>query len=98
MEAIRDPHRLNAEECRYAMNAATHLDFLIYQCINKKPVLAIEVDGFHYHKPGTPQYDRDRMKDHILRLYGIPVLRFLTKGSGEIEKIAQALDAYAQTK
>lgn len=41
MEAIRDPHRLNAEECRYALNAATHLDFLIYQRISKKPVLAI---------------------------------------------------------
>lgn len=95
---IRDPHRLNDEECRYAMNTATHLDFLIYQRISKKPVLAIEVDGFHYHKPGTPQYDRDRMKDHILRLYGIPVLRFPTNGSGEIEKIAQALDAYAQSK
>lgn len=95
---IRDPHRLNVEECRYAMNTATHLDFLIYQRISKKPVLAIEVDGFHYHKQGTPQYDRDRMKDHILRLYGIPILRFPTNGSGEIEKIAQALDAYAKTK
>lgn len=95
---IRDPHRLNDEECRYAMNTATHLDFLIYQRISKKPVLAIEVDGFHYHKQGTPQYDRDRMKDHILRLYGIPVLRFPTNGSEEIEKIAEALDAYAQAK
>ncbi len=44
------------------------------------------------------QYDRDRMKDHILQLYKIPAFRFTTNGSGEIEKIAQALDAYAQTK
>ncbi|MEG1525824.1 MAG: AAA domain-containing protein, partial [Clostridia bacterium] len=95
---IRNPHRLNDDECRYAMNTATHLDFLIYHHISKKPVLAIEVDGFHFHKQGTAQYERDRMKDHILELYEIPAFRFPTNGSGEIEKIAQALDAYAQLK
>ena len=95
---IRDPHRLNDDECRYAMNTATHLDFLIYHRISKKPVLAIEVDGFHFHKQGTAQYERDRMKDHILKLYQIPAFRFPTNGSGEIGKIAQALDAYAQVK
>lgn len=95
---IRDPHRLNDEERRYAMHTATHLDFLIYHRISKQPVLAIEVDGFHFHKQGTPQYDRDRMKDRILKLYDIPAFRFPTNGSGEIEKIAQALDAYAQTR
>jgi hypothetical protein len=57
---IRDPHLLNETECHYAMNTATHLDFLIYNRISKKPVLAIEVDGFHFHKPGTAQYDRER--------------------------------------
>jgi hypothetical protein len=95
---IRDPKRLNEEECRYAMNTATHLDFLIYNRISKKAVLAIEVDGFHFHKPGTAQYERDRMKDHILKLYGIPMLRFATNGCGEIQKIAQALDGYAQSR
>lgn len=95
---IRDPHRLNEDECRYAMNTATHLDFLIYHRISRKPVLAIEVDGFHFHKQGTAQYNRDRMKDRILQLDKIPAFRFSTNGSGEIEKIAQALDAYAQMK
>lgn len=95
---IRDPHCLNDDECQYAMNTATHLDFLIYHRITKKPVLAIEVDGFHFHKQGTAQYERDRMKDRILHLYQIPAFRFPTNGSGEIEKIAQALDAYAQMK
>ncbi|WP_195377184.1 AAA domain-containing protein [Anaerotruncus rubiinfantis] len=91
---IRDPHLLNEEECRYAMNTATHLDFLIYNRISKLSVLAIEVDGFHFHKPGTAQYERDRLKDHILKLYGIPMLRLATNGSGEIEKIATFLDGY----
>ncbi|WP_425802364.1 AAA domain-containing protein [Desulfitobacterium sp. Sab5] len=95
---IRDPKRLNDEECRYAMNTATHIDFLIYNRISKKPILAIEVDGFHYHKPGTPQYEHDRMKDHILELYRIPLLRFATNGSGEMAKIRQALDEYEKRR
>lgn len=93
---IREPKHLNEAECRYAMNTATHLDFLIYNRIVKKPVFAIEVDGFHYHKSSTPQYERDRMKDHILSLYGIPLLRFPTTGSGELARIAQMLDEYEQ--
>lgn len=91
---IRDLKHLNDEERRYAMNTATHVDFLIYNRISKKPVLAIEVDGFHYHKPGSLQHERDRMKDHILNLYGIPLLRFATNGSEEIEQIERALDGY----
>jgi Superfamily I DNA and RNA helicases and helicase subunits len=91
---IKDPKFLNDEECRYAMNTATHIDFFIYNRISKKPVLAIEVDGFHNHKIGTRQYERDRMKDHILNLYKIPFLRLPTNGSAEIEKIRQALEKY----
>jgi very-short-patch-repair endonuclease len=95
---IRDPKHLNDEECRYAMNTATHVDFLIYNRITKRAVLAIEVDGFHYHKPGTRLYERDLMKDRILALYGIPLLRFPTNGSREIEQIKQALDKYEKSR
>ncbi|WP_432718239.1 AAA domain-containing protein [Pectinatus frisingensis] len=92
---IRNTDRLNEEESHYVSNMWTHVDFLIYNSIRKEPVFAIEVDGFHYHKIGTPQYKRDRMKDHILKLYNIPLLRFATNGSNEIGKIEQALDEYA---
>ena len=74
------------------MNPATHLDFLIYNRIGKKPVLAIEVDGYEYHKENTTQASRDAMKDHIMKLYEIPLLRFMTNGSGEKEKIIGMLD------
>ena len=88
---IRDPKLLNDEECRYAMNPATHLDFLLYNRISKKPVLAIEVDGYIYHKGGTVQASRDILKNRILQLYEIPLLRFQTNGSGERERIAEKL-------
>ena len=32
------------------------------------------------------------MKDHILEIYEIPLLRFKTNGSGEIEMIVDMLD------
>lgn len=89
---IKNPELLNEQECQYVMNPATHLDFLIYNRIGKKPVLAIEVDGYEYHKEGTAQASRDRLKNHIMELYEIPLLRFKTNGSGEREKITEMLD------
>lgn len=89
---IKNSELLNEQECQYAMNPATHLDFLIYNRISKKPVLAIEVDGYEYHKKDTVQASRDLLKNHIMELYEIPLLRFMTNGSGEKEKIIEVLD------
>lgn len=89
---IKSLELLNEQECQYAMNPATHLDFLLYNRIGKTPVLAIEVDGYEYHKEDTVQASRDLLKNHIMELYEIPLLRFKTNGSGEKEKIVEMLD------
>ncbi|MBQ2882896.1 MAG: AAA family ATPase [Alphaproteobacteria bacterium] len=91
---IKNPELLNEQECQYAMNPATHLDFLIYNRIGKKPVLAIEVDGHDYHKEDTVQASRDLLKNHIMELYGIPLLRCKTNGSGEKEQIVEILERF----
>lgn len=88
---IRNFDRLTTEERRYASHPSTHVDFLIYNCVSKAPVLAVEVDGFHYHKNGSVQAERDKLKDSIFRKYQIPLLRFPTNGSGELEEIEQVL-------
>lgn len=88
---IRDHEKMTDEERRYATHPNTHVDFLIYNRITKTPVLAVEVDGFHYHKEGTRQAERDRMKDEIFAKYEIPLLRLSTNGSGEIQKIKDQL-------
>lgn len=88
---IKNTDLLNEQERCFAMRAGTHLDFLLYRKISKKPVLAIEVDGYDYHKENTEQSARDAMKDHILELYGIPHLRLKTNGSQEKEKIIEIL-------
>ena len=89
---IKNTELLSERECQYAMNPATHLDFLIFNRIGKKPVLAIEVDGYEYHKEDTVQASRDLLKNHILELYEIPLLRFKTNGSSEKEKLIEMLE------
>lgn len=89
---IKNQELLNEQERQYVRNPATHLDFLIYNRISKKPVLAIEVDGYEYHKKGTVQASRDLLKNHIMEMYEIPLLRFKTNGSGEREKTIEVLD------
>ena len=88
---IRNKNLLTEEEFRYVQHNSTHLDFLIYSKISKMPVLAIEVDGYWYHKAGTRQDERDQMKNRILEKYGVPYLRFKTNGSGEKEILIQKL-------
>ena len=74
---------LNEEEKSYANNVWTHIDFVIFNKMDKKMVLAIEVDGYYYHKEGTKQQERDKLKDRILEKYEVPLIRFSTTGSEE---------------
>lgn len=89
---IKDIALLDEQEQKYVMNMLTHIDFLIFNRINKKPVLAIEVDGYAFHKEGTVQAEKDVMKNHILEVYEVPLLRFKTNGSGEREEIVRKLE------
>ena len=45
-------------------------------------------------KEDTVQASRDLLKNHIMELYEIPLLRFMTNGSGEREKIVEMLDKF----
>lgn len=85
--------RLDEDERRYVMTDCSHLDFLIYNRVSHQPLLAIEVDGWHYHRPGSEQAERDHKKNHILEVYHLPLLRFATNGSGEAAQLSTTLDA-----
>ena len=63
---------MSQEELAYAGNYNTHVDFLVINSISKKPVLAIETDGYSFHNDATEQHQRDKMKDHIFALYSLP--------------------------
>ena len=88
---IKDYSPLSDEERKYASHHSTHIDFLIYNRVSKKPLLAIEVDGWAYHQEGSKQSERDRMKNHILPLYGVDILRLSTTGSEEQKVIEEKL-------
>lgn len=88
---IRVNSLLNEEEKKYISHYSTHVDFLIVNHVTKKPVLAVETDGYNYHNETTEQHNRDIMKDHILSEYGLPLLRLSTIGSDEINKVLTEL-------
>ena len=83
---------LTHEECVYAMNDWTHIDFSIYNKLTKRLVCAVEVDGYQYHKKGTRQSKRDVLKNSIFEKYGICYARFSTTGSNEEMKIEKLID------
>lgn len=88
---IRDTSGLSEREAQYAMHPSTHIDFLIINRVSKQPLLAIETDGFSFHNEKTEQFQRDRLKDHILEIYGLPLLRLSTIGHSEEQRIVEAL-------
>lgn len=89
---IRDLSKLDNREKAFVNSGVSHLDFLIYNRVSKRPILAIEVDGYRYHKEGTKQAERDKIKDDILAQYGVPLVRFATNGSDEARILSGTLD------
>lgn len=76
---------LTEEEKRYVNNGAS-IDFVIYDKMDNKPKLFIEVDGFEFHKNNPKQLEKDKLKDSIARKNGIDILRFETGGEAYDEK------------
>jgi hypothetical protein len=97
-QLIKDFSKMDEQEKKYVSNPLTHLDFLIFNKLGKSPVLGIEVDGFEYHKEGTKQSERDKMKDRILDKYNFPILRFRTNESNEEEKLTSKLNELQNIK
>lgn len=88
---LRTFDRLDGAQTVYAMNPLTHIDFLIFNKLGGTPALAVEVDGAAFHKEGSRQKERDKMKEDILRKYELPLIRFRTDESGERERLEAAL-------
>ena len=88
---VKDYEPLTEEERKYARNPLTHVDFLLFNQMDKQPVLAIEVDGAGFHEAGSKQAERDMKKNSVLEKCSVPFLRLRTDGSGEKEKIRTAL-------
>jgi hypothetical protein len=92
---VRDKSEFTAEEYAYATHPWTHIDFVVYRRTDRSPVLAIEIDGYSFHRKGTRHAERDDLKNSVLRKCELPLLRLSTTGSNEKERIRKALNAAA---
>ena len=90
---VKDYSVLTEEEVHYASNPLTHIDFLLFNTMNRAPLLAIEIDGTSFHASGSAQVIRDTVKDHVMEKLHIPLLRIKTNESGERARIEEALSA-----
>ena len=88
---VKDYEPLTEDERKYARNPLTHIDFLLFNQMDKQPVMAIEVDGTGFHKAGSKQAERDMKKDSILAKCALSLLRLRTDCSGERGKIRDSL-------
>lgn len=88
---IKDLGLLSEEEERFVTKTQSHVDFLIYDSLGKRPKFAIEVDGVSYHKEDGRQAERDKMKDEIFKKYELPLYRFRTDDSGERARLKEIL-------
>lgn len=93
---IKDYDLLSEDEKTYARNPLTHVDFLLFNKMDKSPVMGIELDGTNFHKEGSQQSTRDVKKDSIFEKCGIKLLRIRTDESGEYNRITQTLQESIQ--
>ena len=88
---VPDPTTLTPAQRSYVQHRAS-VDFVVYNRVTNQPLLAIEVDGFAFHENKPDQRARDARKDAILVAHQMPLLRLLTTGSRERQRIRRALD------
>ena len=90
---ISDWSLLTEEEKAFASNRLSHVDFLVYNSLTKRPLLAIEVDGWYYHKRQGGQVTRDALKDKLLAKLGLPLHRILTTDTVNVESLKALLSS-----
>lgn len=88
---ITDFEGLDIQEIAFISNSLSHVDFLIYNSITKKPIMVIEVDGWKYHNLSEVQQSRDKLKDDILTKYGLKPYRISTADTINVETIEDML-------
>ncbi|MBV6494016.1 MAG: ATP-dependent RecD-like DNA helicase [Turneriella sp.] len=86
-----DETSFTERELEFVKNPWAHVDMLIFDSVEKSPLIAIEIDGWAFHRPGSLQSIRDEIKNNIFGKSGVPLIRLSTTGSGEASIIAAAL-------
>ena len=91
---VKDFSKFTDREKEFVLHPHSHVDLLLYNKLDKIPFLAIEVDGYQYHDLNDKQSERDECKNTVFKKLGIRLLRFSTTGSGEREKLEDAINSF----
>jgi hypothetical protein len=83
-------HYISEEQRKFANSPLSHVDFLLYNTITKRPLLCMEVDGWQFHHTEV-QKRRDIIKDEILDKYGLKPVRLSTTSVVTIDTIKNIL-------
>ena len=87
---LPDLEGLAEEEAAYVKHRCS-LDFVIQRRIARRPVLAIEVNGFAYHENMPDRRAKDALKKSIMEKKHLPLLTLCTTESREETRIRAAL-------
>ena len=88
-----DRESMNPREVSFVKHPRSSVDFVVWNAMTYRPVLAIEVDGFAFHENNPEQLERDEVKDGLCKKFGLDLLRLPTTGSREPDRIRHALRA-----
>lgn len=88
---ITDWNGLDTQEIAFISNSLSHVDFLIYNSITKKPLITIEVDGWKFHNQNEVQQARDNLKDNLLSKYGLKPYRISTIDTINVDVLSAIL-------
>lgn len=89
---VRNTMLLTDKELKFSMNEWSHIDFVIFNKLDKTAILAVEVDGYSFHAENPKQKERDNLKDSILKKIGLPIIRFVTNESQEEKRLIKKLN------
>ena len=87
---IAGGHDLSDGERKFINSPLSHVDFLLYNTITKRPLLCIEVDGWQFHHTEVQKH-RDAIKNEILDKYGLKLVRLSTISVVTIDTIKNIL-------
>ena len=90
LRAVIKTHTLtDYDDIKFVRNINTHCDFVIYNTLDKRIELVVEVDGSQHQE--SIQAARDRRKDRLLHDANVKILRLPTTSMDCKEKIIATL-------
>lgn len=82
---------LDERERAFVESQYSHVDFLIYNSLTKRPLQIIEIDGWHYHRENETQQSRDALKDQIVKKAGLSLYRISTTDTVNVKTMKSFL-------